>query len=107
MALVISCRTALLQNYSQYLLLNVVINATRDIFENTKKITRTESNEKKIGKKSKRKRVSSSIIYIVLFANVFIFLFLLLKGFLRSFVPPFPLLLFRIDDIKAATGGVL
>ena len=40
-ALVISCQTAVLQNNSQCLLLNILINATRDIFpfvrnENTK-----------------------------------------------------------------------
>ena len=44
----------------------------QEIFlETQKKITRKESNEKKIEKKSKRKRVSSSIIYIVVFAFLF------------------------------------
>ena len=44
----------------------------QEIFlETQKKITRKESNEKKIEKKGKRKRVSSSIIYIVVFAFLF------------------------------------
>ena len=54
--LVIFCRTAFLQNNSQWLLLDILINATRDIIR--------LSNVRK----SKRKRMSSFNIYIDAFA---------------------------------------
>ena len=113
--MVISCRTATLKNNSQCLLLNILINATWDIFQKCEI-------KKKIWKKSKKKKVSSSNIYkascicnsvlssiktcrrklngMLSFSS---FIWIL---FSRSFVPRFHLLPFRVD-IKATTGGVL
>ena len=73
--MVISCRTAVLQKNSQYLLLNILINARRDTFQfvrnENKKINTQESKERRFVEKVKKKRVSSSNIYKVVFAFLF------------------------------------
>ena len=71
MNLVISCRTAISQNNSQCLFLDVLTDVARDIFQflrrNKKEKTNTqESKERKF--EEKVKGVSSFNIYIVAFA---------------------------------------
>ena len=66
------CQTATLQNNSQCLLLNIIINATRDIFQflRRNKITKNEHagiKRKRNWRKSKTKRVSSFSIDIVVY----------------------------------------
>ena len=109
--MVISCWKAVLQNNSRCLLLNILINATRYIFqfvrnEDTKnEHKRTRRNQKKIWIKSKRRRVSSSNIYRCICISVltstntcwlklnrmFSFSSFIWKTFSSSLIPRFPL----------------
>ena len=73
--LVTSCRKSVSQNNPQCLLLNIPINSTRDIFGlpgmKTQNMDTQESKEIKFKEKVRKKRVSSSNIYIAVCAFLF------------------------------------